>query len=95
MSQVRKVQGGGTPKLGSITIDGRRYEGTPETIQALSSYLANKDLLSGIIRDIQDGNDLVYTSYGNTLSGLNQKNSGVSERDFGNRGTGTSEGRKR
>ncbi len=72
MSQVKKLQKGG-----SLTIDGKRYEATPELIQALSSHLKSYGEsaapLAGLTKALMNGQDVVYDSVGNTISGMNEQ----------------------
>ena len=42
MSQIRKLQGGGTPKYGVLRIGNTVYD-TPEAINAFENYLRNGD----------------------------------------------------
>lgn len=69
MSQVKKFQSGG-----SLTIDGKRYEATPELIQALSSHLKSYGdtaaPLAGLTTALMNGQDVVYDSVGNSITGM-------------------------
>ena len=93
MSQVKKLQGGGT-STGSITIDGIKYEGTPETIANLSRYLAGYGEMSaplaGLTAAIANGQDVVYSTVGNTITGMNGLWAGVGQNDDKKRNTGAS-----
>ena len=85
MSQVvKKLQKGG-----SLTIDGVRYDATPELIGQLSQYLNSYGNISapigGIIRDLQSGKDVIYSSVDNSITGLTQENSGVDQDTFNKR----------
>ena len=78
MSQVKKFQSGG-----SLTIDGKRYEATPELIQALSSHLKSYGdtaaPLAGLTTALMNGQDVVYDSIGNSITGMYGKWTGVSD----------------
>ena len=69
MSQVKKLQSGG-----SLTIDGKKYDATPEFIQALSEYLHGyRDSaapLAGLTAALQRGENVTYDSIGNTITGM-------------------------
>ena len=71
MSQViQKLQKGGT-----FTIDGIKYDATPEFINALTTHLRNTagtdaQTLAGLSNALQNGQDLRYDSAANTISGM-------------------------
>lgn len=69
MSQVKKLQSGG-----SLTIDGKRYEATPELIMNLSGYLSSfgetAAPLAGLTAALQRGENVTYDSIGNTITGM-------------------------
>ena len=79
MSQVKKFQTGG-----SITIDGKKYEATPELIQNLSGYLSSYGdtaaPLAGLTSALQRGANVVYDSIGNTITGMDGQWAGVDDR---------------
>ena len=86
MSQVKKLETGSTvdKKLGSLTINGIKYDATPEMLQALSQHLGvygeSAAPLSGVMSALQNGEDLVYEGIGNTITGNLDPYSGVSDR---------------
>jgi hypothetical protein len=70
MSQViKKLQSGGT-----LTIDGKKYDATPELIQSLSTYLSgfgeSAAPLAGLTAALQRGENVTYDSIGNTITGM-------------------------
>ena len=71
MSQViTKLQKGG-----SLTIDGIKYDATPEFINALTTHLrdtagTDAQTLAGLSKALQNGQDLSYDSSSNTISGM-------------------------
>ena len=71
MSQViTKLQKGG-----SLTIDGIKYDATPEFINALTTHLrdtagTDAQTLAGLSNALQNGQDLKYDSAANTISGM-------------------------
>ena len=107
MSQVKKLQSGGTPKfelmgapevkfeplpelnfqktqapqqtqnIGTLTIDGKTYDATPEFIQSLSRYLnaygEKAAPLSGLTAALQRGEHITYDSLGNHITGMSGK----------------------
>ena len=93
MSQVKKLQKGG-----SLTIDGKRYEATPELIQALSSHLKSYGEsaapLAGLTKALMNGQDVVYDSVGNTISGMNEQWTGIDSTADKRREVGASRWRK-
>lgn len=93
MSQVKKFQSGG-----SLTIDGKRYEATPELIQALSSHLKSYGdtaaPLAGLTTALMNGQDVVYDSIGNTITGMNGNWTGIDDRADAKRNVGASRWRK-
>lgn len=71
MSQVIKKH----QKGGSLTIDGIKYDATPEFINALTTHLrdtagTDAQTLAGLSNALQDGQDLRYDSAANTISGM-------------------------
>lgn len=72
MSQViKKLQTGG-----SITIDGIKYNATPEFINALTTHIGNvagtdAQTLAGLTNALQNGENLTYNSASNTITGMN------------------------
>ena len=93
MSQVKKLQKGG-----SLTIDGKRYEATPELIQALSSHLKSYGEsaapLAGLTKALMNGQDVIYDSVGNTISGMNEQWTGIDSTADKRREVGASRWRK-
>ncbi len=79
MSQVKKFQTGG-----SLTIDGKKYDVTPELIQNLSGYLSSYGdtaaPLAGLTSALQRGANVVYDSVGNTITGMDGQWAGVDEK---------------
>jgi hypothetical protein len=70
MSQVKKLQSGG-----SFTIDGIKYDATPEFINALTTHLkdtagTDAQTLAGLSNALQNGQNLRYDSASNTISGM-------------------------
>lgn len=100
MSQVKKLETGSTvdKKLGSLTINGVKYDATPEMLQALSQHLGvygeSAAPLSGVMSALQNGEDLVYEGVGNTITGNLDPYSGVSDRMNEKRKVGASNWRK-
>lgn len=95
MSQViKKLQTGG-----SITIDGIKYDATPEFINALSSHIGSvagtdAQTLAGLTNALQNGENLTYNSASNTITGMNGLWGGISDRQNENRRANTSRWRK-
>lgn len=84
---------------GSLTIDGIRYEATPEMINNLSSFLgvygATSAPLAGLTHALQNGRDVVYDSVGNTISGMDGLWAGIDEKANEKRYAPTSNFKKR
>lgn len=94
MSQVKKLQTGG-----SITIDGIKYNATPEFINALTTHIGNvagsdAQTLAGLTNALQNGENLTYNSASNTITGMNGLWGGISDRQNENRRANTSGWRK-
>lgn len=90
MSQVKKLQTGG-----SLTIDGIKYDATPEFINALTTHLrdtagADAQTLAGLTNALQDGRNLRYDSAANTISGMDGEWGGITNRQNQLRRTGSS-----
>jgi len=119
MSQVKKLQTGGTPEIpgikplkfepipkfepaksttGSLTIDGKTYEATPELIQALTSHLSGfgetAAPLAGLTAALQRGENVVYDSIGNTITGMSGQWTGIDDKANTKRNSGTSQWRR-
>ena len=71
MSQViEKLQKGG-----SLTIDGIKYDATPEFVNALTTHLrdtagTDAQTLAGLTNALMNGQELTYNSASNTISGI-------------------------
>ena len=94
MSQVKKLQSGG-----SFTIDGIKYDATPEFINALTTHLkdtagTDAQTLAGLSNALQNGQNLRYDSASNTISGMDGIWSGITQRQNERRKTGASTWRK-
>ena len=95
MSQViQKLQSGG-----SFTIDGIKYDATPEFINALTTHLrdtagTDAQTLAGLSKALQNGQDLSYDSSANTISGMDGIWSGITHRQNERRKAGSSNWRK-
>lgn len=95
MSQViTKLQKGG-----SLTIDGIKYDATPEFINALTTHLrdtagTDAQTLAGLSNALQNGQDLRYDSAANTISGMDGIWSGITEKQNERRRAGSSNWRK-
>ena len=94
MSQVKKLQAGG-----SLTIDGIKYEATPEFINSLTTHLrdtagADAQTLAGLSNALLNGQNLRYDSAANTISGMDGEWSGITNRQNQLRRTGSSNWRK-
>ena len=94
MSQVKKLQTGG-----SITIDGIKYNATPEFINALSSHIGSvagtdAQTLAGLTNALQNGENLTYNSASNTITGMNGLWGGISDKQNENRRANTSRWKK-
>lgn len=91
MSQViKKLQAGG-----SLTIDGIKYEATPELINALTSHIGSvagtdAQTLAGLTNALQNGENLTYNSASNTITGMNGLWSGISDNQNEKRRANTS-----
>ena len=95
MSQVIKKH----QKGGSLTIDGIKYDATPEFINALTTHLrdtagTDAQTLAGLSNALQDGQDLRYDSAANTISGMYGDWSGITDRQNNLRGANSSRWRK-
>lgn len=95
MSQViKKLQTGG-----SITIDGIKYDATPEFINALTTHIGNvagtdAQTLAGLTNALQNGENLTYNSASNTITGMNGLWGGITDRQNAHRAANTSRWRK-
>lgn len=95
MSQViKKLQSGG-----SITIDGIKYNATPEFINALTDHIGSvagtdAQTLAGLTNALQNGENLTYNSASNTITGMNGLWGGITDRQNENRRANTSRWRK-
>ncbi len=91
MSQViKKLQSGG-----SITIDGIKYDATPEFINALTDHIGSvagtdAQTLAGLTNALQNGENLTYNSASNTITGMNGLWGGITDRQNENRRANTS-----
>lgn len=89
MSQIKKFENG------KLIIGSTEYEATPELIneltQHLSKYGDQAAPLGGLITDLQNGLTVTYNPINNTVSGLTQESSGVSEGKFRRRRAGKSQ----
>lgn len=90
MSQVKKLQSGG-----SFTIDGIKYDATPEFINALTTHLrdtagTDAQTLAGLSNALQNGKNLSYDSSSNTISGMDGVWSGITQKQNERRKTGSS-----
>ena len=94
MSQVKKLQSGG-----SLTIDGKKYDATPEFIQALSEYLHGyRDSaapLAGLTAALQRGENVTYDSIGNTITGMKGNWAGIDEKAESKRQSGRSQWKRK
>ena len=94
MSQViKKLQSGGT-----LTIDGKKYDATPELIQSLSTYLSgfgeSAAPLAGLTAALQRGENVTYDSIGNTITGMQGNWAGIDDRASERRKSGASKWRR-
>lgn len=98
MSQVKKLQSGGQ-SIGSLTIGGKRYQATPEMIQALSTYLSGYGEaaapLAGLTSALQSGTNVDYDPVGNVITGMKGKWAGVDNESDDKRDTGKSKWRRK
>lgn len=100
MSQViKKLENGGNPKkYGSLTIDGTKYDATPELIQALSQHFSgyedSTNTYDSIISALRNNADLTYNSGSNTIYGMDGRWIGINSRQADKRKVGASDWRK-
>lgn len=87
-----------TSESGSITIDGKKYEATPELIQALASHLSGYGEtaapLAGLTNALEHGANIVYDSISNTITGMDGKWAGIDDRTNNRRRSGASQWRR-